>query len=213
MNGIHFGTYHSWDDFSLILQPNWEIEAAQPKIEQLDIPGGDGVLDFTEAFGGIKYKNRKLTFPFKAFVPRSLFWTLFSTIQNTINGQYMKIVIDSDPDLYYMGRITVDKWKADQNIGSITVECNCEPYKYKQYKTIRTEIITTSGTIIYVNSRMPVIPKFTLSAAAVIAYNGTQYALNAGETTTGEIVFREGNNVLTVTGDTTITVEYQEGSL
>lgn len=213
MNGIHFGTNHSWDDFSLILQPDWEIEAAQPKIEQLDIPGGDGVLDFTEAFGGIKYKNRKLTFPFKTFVPRSLFWTLFSTIQNTINGQYMKIVIDSDPDWYYMGRITVDKWKADQNIGSITVECDCEPYKYKKYKTIRTEIITTSGTIIYVNSRMPVIPKFTLSAAAVIAYNGTQYALNAGETTTGEIVFCEGNNVLTVTGDTTITVEYQEGSL
>jgi len=213
MNGIQFGTYHSWDDFSLILQPDWQLEAAQPKVTQIDIPGGDGVLDFTEAFGEIKYNNRKLTFNFKTIVLRSQFWTLFSTIQNAINGRRLKIVIDNDDDWYYMGRITVDKWKADQNIGSITVECDCEPYKYKQYKTIRTNTITTSETIVYVNSRMAVIPKFTLSAAATITFNGTQYAFSAGTTTTSEIIFTEGNNILTITGSTNITVEYQEGSL
>lgn len=213
MNGIQFGNYHSWNDFSLVLQPDWELEAAQPKIEQIDIPGGDGVLDFTEAFGEIKYKNRKLKFNFRTIVPRSEFWTLFSTIQNTISGRYMKIVIDNDPMWYYMGRITMDQWKADQNIGQITVECDCEPYKYKKYKTVRNDTVTESGTIAYANSRMSVIPSITLTAPATITFDGNIYSLSAGTTTTGEIVFTEGNNLFTVVGDTNITVEYQEGSL
>lgn len=213
MNGIQFGNYHSWNDFSLVLQPDWELEAAQPKIEQIDIPGGDGVLDFTEAFGEIKYKNRKLKFNFKTIVPRSEFWTLFSRIQNAISGQYLKIVIDNDPMWYYMGRITMDQWKADQNIGQITIECDCEPYKYKKYKTIRNDTITESGTIAYANSRMSVIPSITLTAPATITFAGNTYSLSAGTTTTGEIVFTEGNNLFTVVGDTNITVEYQEGSL
>lgn len=214
MNGIKFGNYHSWNDFSLVLQPDWELEAAQPKVEQIDIPGGDGILDFTEAFGEIKYKNRKLKFNFKTIVPRSQFWTLFSTIQNAISGRYLKIVIDNDPMWYYMGRITVDKWKADKNIGSITVECDCEPYKYKKYKTVRTDVITEDiPDMVYKNSRMSVIPTITLTAPATITFNGNTYSLSAGTTTTGEIVFTEGNNIFKIVGNTEITVEYQEGSL
>lgn len=130
MNGITFGGFHSYRDFSLILAQK-TIGTPSPKTETIDIPGGDGVLDFTEFFGEVKYNNRQLSFDFSTLVRQEQFMTLFSTVQNALHGQKMKIVLDDDPECYYIGRITVNEWKADQNIGKLTIDCDCEPYKYK----------------------------------------------------------------------------------
>lgn len=131
MKGITFGNYHSFRDFRLILSPNNAIGTPTPKYELLDIPGGDGMLDFTEAFGEVKYGNRPLSFEFSTMVPQSEFKTLFSQVQNALHGQKMKVVLDDDPDCYYIGRITVSEWKADRLIGSLTIDCDCEPFKYR----------------------------------------------------------------------------------
>lgn len=47
MNGVKFGSYHSYDDFGLILSDK-EIGSPEPKIVTIDVEGSDGVLDFTE---------------------------------------------------------------------------------------------------------------------------------------------------------------------
>lgn len=130
MNGVTFGNYHSYRDFSLILAEK-TIGTPSPKTEVIDIPGGDGVLDLTEFFGEVKYNNRNLSFEFSTIVPQSQFMTLFARIQNALHGQKMTIALDDDPEWYYIGRITVDEWKADRNIGKLTIDCDCEPYKYK----------------------------------------------------------------------------------
>lgn len=212
MIGVMFDNFHSFDDFSLILNSK-EIEAPSPKTETVDIPGGDGVIDLTEAFGEVKFQNRKITLNFSTIVPKSQFFDLFSEIQNKIHGQKMKIILDDDPNFWYYGRIAVDKWKADKNIGKITVECDCEPYKYKLYKTIRSDIITDSATLAFPNLRKSVIPTIILTASAEIVFDGTTYNLSAGTYTSPDIVFVAGNNLMTITGNTTITVEYQEGEL
>lgn len=212
MKGVTFGNYHSWDDFSLVLNDK-EIGAPSPKVETIDIPGGDGALDYTEYFGEVKYNTRKLKFNFSTIVHQDEFLGLFSKIQGAIHGRRLKIILDDDPDFYYDGRITVDSWKADKNIGKITVECDCEPYKYKINKTTVTNEVTDSAELTFANSRKSVVPAITLTAAAQISFGGSTYALGAGTTTSGEIVFLQGNNALTVTGNTTITVEYQEGEL
>lgn len=212
MIGVMFDNFHSFNDFSLILNSK-EIEAPSPKTETVDIPSGDGVIDLTEAFGEVKFQNRKITLNFSTIVPKSQFFDLFSEIQNKIHGQKMKIILDDDPNFWYYGRITVDKWKADKNIGKITVECDCEPYKYKLYKTIRSDIITDSTTLAFANLRKSVIPTITLTTSAEIVFDGTTYELSAGTYTSPDIVFVAGNNLMTITGNTTITVEYQEGEL
>ena len=130
MKGITFGNYHSFRDFRLILSPNNAIGAPTPKYELIEIPGGDGMLDFTEAFGEVKYNNRSLSFEFSTMVPQAEFMTLFSRVQNALHGQKLKIVLDDDPDCYYIGRLTVSEWKADRLIGKLTIDCNCEPFKY-----------------------------------------------------------------------------------
>lgn len=212
MRGVKFNNFHSWDDFSLILSSK-EIESPSAKTETIDLPGADGVLDVSEYFGEIKYNNRKITFEFSTIVPQSEFLTLFSDVQNALHGQKMNIVLDDDPDFYYVGRISIDKWKADKNIGQITVECDCEPYKYKKAKTILVATITDSETLICKNLKKSVIPIITLTADAQIICDTGIYNLSAGTYTSAEFLFKAGANVLTVNGNTTITIEYQEGGL
>lgn len=141
MKGITFGNYHSFRDFRLILSPNNAIGTPTPKYELIDIPGGDGMLDFTEAFGEVKYGNRPLSFQFSTMVPQSEFMSLFATVQNALHGQKMKIILDDDPDCYYIGRLTVSEWKANRLIGSLTIDCDCEPYKYH----LSSQIVNLTG--------------------------------------------------------------------
>ena len=213
MKGILFGDIHSYDDLSLILNSK-EIESPSPKTDTLDIPGADGEEDFTEYFGAVKYKNRKLTLNFSTIVPMNEFLDLFSKIQNTINGKKTKIILDDDPNFYYVGRLTCDKWKANKRIGTITIEGNCEPYKYKLNETI---IAVTIGTdpveIACSNLRRNVVPTITVDAAMSINFNGTSYAVSAGTFQIPEIEFVEGVNILTVTGAGNIEIKYQEAGL
>ena len=130
MKGVTFGNLHSYRDLNLILAEKI-ISTPSPKTELIEIPGSDGVLDFTEFFDGVKYNNRKLSFEFSTLVQPSEFMTLFSTVQNALHGQKMMIYLDDDPDWYYIGRVNVSEWKSDKLHGKLTVECDCEPYKYK----------------------------------------------------------------------------------
>lgn len=47
MKGITFGTYHSYDDFNLLLTSK-EVAAPKVKTIEIDVPGADGALDLTE---------------------------------------------------------------------------------------------------------------------------------------------------------------------
>ena len=100
-------------------------------METVEIPGGDGVLDLTEFFDEIKYKNRTLSFEFTTQVPTEQFMEQFSKVQNALHGQKMNIILTEDPDWYYIGRISVSEWKADRNIGKLTIDCDCDPYKHR----------------------------------------------------------------------------------
>ena len=213
MKGITFGDYHSYDDLSLILNSK-EIGAPEPKTETIDIPGGNGELDFTEFSGAVRYKNRKLTFEFSYIGAQSTFMDAFSDIQNAIHGKKVNCILDDDPDFYYVGRCTVDKWKADKNIGKITVEVSCEPYKYKQNMTTVTQDISTSGTIRLVNLKKSVVPKISTTAPITIAWTGGSVALAAGNNQIiPEFILREGTTSVTVSGSATVTFKYQEGGL
>lgn len=142
MNGVKFGDYHSYDDFSLILTSK-TIGTPSPKTETIDIPGGDGVLDLTEFFGEVKYNNRPLSFEFSTKVPQAEFMDLFSRVQNALHGQKMNIILDDDSEWHYTGRITVSEWKAEKRIGKLTIDCDCEPYKTKPEKT--TAMVSLCG--------------------------------------------------------------------
>ena len=212
MKGVKFGNYHSYNDFSLILSQK-TIGTPSPKTETVDIPGGDGVLDLTEFFGDVRYNNRPLSFEFSTNVKQNEFMELFSTIQDALHGQKMNIIIDDDTEWYYTGRITVSEWKADKNIGKLTIDCDCEPYKLKISETIVSKAVSGTLNIVLLNSRKRVIPTITTDAEMTISFGTYSGTFSAGTFRIPELELSEGNNTVTVTGTGNISFQYREGGL
>ena len=215
MKGIMFGNHHSWQDFNLILASK-TIGTPSPKTETIDIPGGDGVLDFTEFFGATKYGNRSLSFEFSSMVIPSEFMSQFSTVQNALHGKKMNIILDDDPGWQYTGRISVSEWKADRNIGKLVVDCDCEPYKYQISPTVITKSISGTSTITLPNSRKRVVPevKVTSSSGLTVTFgSGSVWTLSSGSYLLPELELVEGDNFVTVTGTGSVTFTYTQGTL
>jgi hypothetical protein len=215
MKGITFGNYHSYNAFQLILAAK-TIGTPSPKTEVIDIPGGDGVLDLTEFFGEPKYGNRNLSFEFSSVVIPEDFMSLFSMVQNALHGKKMKITLDDDPGWFYMGRISVSEWKVDRNIGKLTIDCDCEPYKYQISPTVVNRSISGTSTIILENSRKRVVPevKVTSSSGLTVTFgSGSVWTLASGSYLLPELELVEGDNPVTVTGTGSITFTYTQAAL
>ena len=215
MKGIMFGNYHSYRDFQLVLASK-TIGTPSPKTETIDIPGGDGVLDLTDFFGETKYGNRSHSFEFSTMVTPSEFMSLFSMVQNALHGRKLPIILDDDPEWYYIGRISVSEWKADRNIGKLTIDCDCEPYKYQISTTVITKSISGTSAITLANSRKRVVPEVKVTSASGLSItfgSGYLWNLASGSYLLPELELVEGDNLVTVTGTGTITFTYTQGNL
>lgn len=210
-----FGSFHSYGAFQLILATK-TIGTPSPKAETIDIPGGDGVLDLTEFFGETKYGNRNLSFEFSSMVIPSDFMLLFSMVQNALHGKKMTITLDDDPGWYYTGRISVSEWKADRNIGKLTIDCDCEPYKKQSSPTVISKAVNGTGIIVLTNSRKRVVPEVKIESESGLNISfgvGNVWDLGSGSYTLPELELVEGDNPVTVTGTGTITFTYTQAKL
>lgn len=212
INGVSFDDFHTFRDFSLVLSKK-TIKTPSIKTKKVDIEGMDGVLDITDYFGEVTYENRSLSFEFTTLANFTDFNDLFSKIQNALHGKMMKIVIDDDASYYYIGRVNVNEWKSNRRIGKIVIECDCEPYKYKKYKTIITEEIKEQRDFVLLNLRKQVIPLFKSNGELQITFGEQIYSIGIGEYTLEDVVLKEGKNILSVSGNATLTIEYQERGL
>lgn len=212
MKGITFGTLHSYNDLKLILTKK-EIGSPAVKERKIEIEGADGDLDLTEFFGEPKYENVTHKFEFSTIVPQAQFLSLFSTVKNALHGKKMRIILDGDPLFYYMGRVKVSSFTNEKNIGMISMECDCEPYKYKMEKTVVSVAVDGTQAISLTNGRKRAVPEITTTASMTIAFDDWTVSHSAGTFIIPELELTEGENVVTVTGTGTITFTWQEGDL
>ena len=213
MKGITFGIYHSYDDLNLILISK-EIGSPTVKERKIDIEGADGALDLTDFFGEPKYENVTHKFEFQTIVPQAQFLSLFSSVKNALHGKKMRIILDGDPLFYYLGRLKVSSFTNEKNVGTISIECDCEPYKYKLAKTVVSVAVAGSATTIKLNNgRKRAVPEITTTASMTIAFDGWSVSRSAGTFVIPELELVEGENTVTVTGTGKITFTWQEGDL
>lgn len=213
MNTINFGDYNSFIDFSLILTGK-TIGSPEPKTSIVEIEGGDGELDYTEYFGDVFFNNRTLTFDFETIISPSEFPSLFSQIQNALHGKKMKVRLSEDSDFYYYGRVIVNEWKSNKRIGKITIEVDADPYKYRNFETIRTISVNDNTTNFVLNNlRKRATPSIEVSGEVTLTFENTLYTLATGEYLDSSITLKEGNNYFIISGTGTITFKYQEGGL
>lgn len=213
LKGVSFDNYHSYRDFFLIRSKK-TIGVPKPKTELIEVPGADAPLDFTEFFGDVQYDNRTVSFEFKLLTPMSEFDRIHSDMQNALNGRRMKIVLDEDPEFYFVGRVSVGDMELEKNIATIPVECDCEPYKYRKEKTVVSAEVSGSKTLELRNLRQHVVPTFNSTGQLTIEYEGQRYTVSTtGEFTLPEIVLKEGVNTINLTGTASVTITYQEGGM
>lgn len=215
MKGIRFGVRHSFDDLGLILGSK-KLGVPAVKDEKTDIPGGDGSLDQTEFFGDVKYENRTHRFDFSTMAPAEEFPSVYSRVLNALHGKKMRIILDDDPLYFYTGRLHVSDFTNEKGVGMISVEADCDPYKYKKDFTVTAKAIDGTQTITLTNGRLRAVPEVQIHTEAGsirIEYQGSIWDLSTGVYTLPELELIEGENTVTVTGTGTVTFAYQEGDL
>lgn len=212
MKGITFGNLHSYRDLKLVLEKK-EIAAPNVKTTKLEIDGVDGFIDYTDFFGDVKYGEAKHVFQFTVLVPRNDFLSHYSIVKNALHGKKLSIILDDDPGFYYVGRCYVSNFTNEKGIGSISVECECEPYKYKLNKTVVTQALSGTKVISLTNGRKRAVPTINTTATMTITFGGGTWTPSAGTFIIPELELVEGINTVTVTGTGNITFTWQEGEL
>lgn len=134
MLGVTFGNKHSYRTWGLLLKEYPYISPPEPKTKLVEVPGTDTVIDLTETLtGSVKYGMREAEFQFYLYGNRKKWKETYSAILNTLHGKRVKIVMDDDPNWYYIGRVTVGELEADKAAAGLTISAQVEPYKRARY--------------------------------------------------------------------------------
>ena len=230
MIGVTIGEKHTFKDWGIILSSK-EISPPEPQINRIYVPLRDGSIDLTESLtDDIKFKDRTITLNFTVLDHTK--WTAtVSEIQNYLHGKQLKIVFDDDLAFYYYGRVSVNTWATEKNIGSLVVECQVEPFKYDVFSSavdwewdvfdLEEGIINETGelivdgetTISLICRRKRMFPIFTASEPMTVKYDDEIFHLAAGEQKLYGLFLCEGVNELTFNGNGTVAIDYKGGSL
>ena len=131
MQGVTFGNKHSYRSWKLLLKSKPVISPPKPKTKLVQVPGTNTVIDLTESLTGgeVKYEPRTLRCEFYVIGGRSKWSAVYSAILNEIHGKKLNIVMDDDPNFFYVGRTEVDSFDSDESSATIVIVAEVEPYK------------------------------------------------------------------------------------
>lgn len=233
MSGILIGEKHTEKDWGL-MWVDFAIPPADPMTYTFEVPGRNGVIDVTDRMGGVKYRNRQLTFTFIRKDISSQDWhTLYSEIANYCHGKQMKLTLDSDSGFYWNGRIVVESSKEDQIHSVLTLVMDAEPYKYEVLQSTEpwtwnqfnfrvgiirkyaNLVVNSLATTNIVGAAQDVVPTLICSKAMTLTFGGKTYSLIAGENRNFDIVLKSGVNEMkfTCSGSATVSILFRGCSL
>lgn len=217
MNTATFTEKNSYTDFGLILSQK-EIGEAEVRTKYIDVPARDGLIDATEAFGEVRYKNRTISLEFQYIGTDGNWLATLSAFTNYIHGKTHKIYLERN--YYWQGRCFVKAASSSRGIRTITVECDCEPYKLKSQDTVIAVTVTSGDhTTTIINDRKTVTPIVTVASGAPLLKwtdkkTGAAFSVAlSGAKKYLDFKLYEGENTFTVSGAGVVQIAYREGSL
>ena len=181
MDKVRFDGMDSYDEWGYHLAHK-VIGEAEPKYNLVQVPGGVGYIDLTNALGVMGYNEREIEFTMKDIAAHSEFVRHYSSMQADIHGKRCKVTLSDDPDYYWDGRCSVGAMEQDGTACYVPVVVICQPYKLKQSKTVVQDDSLTGEykEIVLSNDTMPTIPTITVQQETSIQYNGATYSINTG---------------------------------
>ena len=215
--GTLFGSVHSDTDLHLI-QQQLELGPAVPRINLVDVPGGNGSRDLTEALGvGVTYKDRTIKWVY-ALRPDADWSASFARVSAALNGRACDIVLDDDPDWYYSGRVTVSGHKTSGLLRQISVTATCRPYKRLRDETVvsRDDIGTSYKGLVCDIGVMPLVPMIHTDQATTLKWGTTTVSVDAGDHVIPGFYMSGRQTIqakLTAGAPGVVTVTWREGAL
>lgn len=237
MNSITINGYNLQEEYGLVL-PSYEIPAPEPFLYMQAVDGHDGLVDLSNAFGRVYYKNRDWALEMKLFDPSVNWHTLSSQVNSRFHGKRLTLRFDNDPNYYWIGRITNGAFSSVKGEGTFPINISTQPYKYKLNPTTVTATISGTTSVTLPNADAWVCPEITVSSQMSITFTGVtdpaasglvgygivgQMVVGAdGTTVTATIsgtakipqfLIPQGGTVVSMSGSGTATFTYQEGLL
>lgn len=241
-HSIYFGEKNTWDDWHLIPSSRPTFTPPPVNTSYVEIPGADGVLDFTETL--LKrptYGNREGSFEFIVANGYADWAELYSEIAMYLHGRKMNCYLEDDPNYYYSGRFAVNDWKSDPQWSVITIDYNVKPYKYEKltgvsgwsYKPFETDpkgvindyrefsVSSSKTETVIVQERwtrplITVNKNYSSSTMTLThTFNGTSTTatLQNGSNSPENIVLKPGENTLRFSGSGKIVLDCRGGKL
>lgn len=235
MTGVSFDGLHSYDEWGLKLK---DVKIGFPEEKQafVDVPGMNGRLDLTEAQnGGSVYGMRTLEFVFDAKDCDYMNWTwLVSKVARAVHGGKKKIILDIDPDYFYVGRCSINTQKTDEVFAEIAISCECEPFKMTEtsesgqwlwdpFSFIDGVVRDVAGIAINSASSWQKVAVYgwahnealeiRSTAAMKLRFDGQEYDLAAGVNIMVQFDIQEGENSVYFKGIGTVTIIQRGGML
>ena len=229
-HSITIGDKNTWDDWHLVPTSRPLVPPPNVNTSYVTVPGSSGSLDLTEALTGYPtYANRTGSWEFLVLNGYGEWYIRYSDIMSYLHGKRFRAILDDDPNYYYEGRFSVASWASNKDWSRITINYNVGPYKIEIrgidenwiWDTFNFETdtvnaynnIEVSGTkeVTIHNDIMRVRPTIVCSSAMSVSFLGVSHQLSSGSNSVREIVFSEGDNVLTFTGNGTVTIQMHGG--
>lgn len=204
------------------------VAPPEVKTSYIEVPGGDGVLDYSEVLTGeTRYGQRTGSWEFW-LKPGKKWPEVYTGILTKLHGKQVRVVLADDPDFYYTGRVEVNEWRSEEMDSRIVLDYNLNPYKYSllstagqdwQWKDLfdvtilygKFEVTESKSRNLISTSMLEVVPTFTCSAPMRVEFNGNSYSLVEGKNRNGQIALKYGDNIMTFYGTGSVEVEYPFG--
>lgn len=233
-HSIYIGEKNTYEDWHLVPTSRPVVNPPQPKFSFIDIPGGNGSIDLTEANGmELVFENREGSWEFLVLNDIEDWDVIYQKILNYCHGKYFDEVRLEDETAYlYKGRVSVNQWRSDPQWSKVVLDYHLDPYKYQlqsagedwlwdpfdfENSVIEDTDITVSGTKTHTIDviSMPIIPVFyTTYSGMTVTYSGQSYALVANkECKFYDIYLKQGKNTLTLRGNGKLRIKYRNGVL
>lgn len=224
MYGMKIGEFHSYKDFGLVPTSKPVINLAQPKLEYIEIPAIHGEIDISESLvGEVMYQMREGSFEF--MVLDSKRWEdVYKKLISKVHGQKINLILDTEKEYIYQGRMWVSQFKSSKNYSLITLDYKFYPYKYSVFdlKDNGEIMYSINGIVIKDNksvnltfdSDMSIVPEFNNKTENILTLNfdGKNFMIPKGKSRFPEIRGRK-NLVLNFRGNSIVDISYKRGWL
>lgn len=176
MEDVIFCNPNVWDEGARFKMSGWGLRWVEPynisypeaKINQLDIPGRDGVFESTWSRHNynIKYGNRTMELTFAAAdKDYADFERRKYIISTNFHGKRWGVILTVDSRYMYIGRFKLDAQKSSRVESTFTLTGDMEPFKYvrgEKYKQIVLNDSTVTREVNFPELGFDQIPEIEL---------------------------------------------------